>query len=43
MDNSAFYHAAAGATDGGNTLNVKQISVAVSQASFGSHFEDYRH
>ena len=42
MDNTAFYHAAAGASDGGETLNIKQIPIAVSQASFVSHFEYYR-
>jgi hypothetical protein len=43
MDNTAFYYAAAGASDSGETLNIKQIPIAVSQASFGSDFEYYRH
>jgi hypothetical protein len=43
MYNTAFYRAAAGASDGGETLNIKQIPITVSQASFGSHFKYYRH
>ncbi|MBN1365400.1 MAG: hypothetical protein JW976_11390 [Syntrophaceae bacterium] len=43
MDDTAFYHAATGATGGGETLNIKKIPIALSQASLGSHFKYYRH
>ena len=43
MDDAALRCTAAGASDGGESLDIKELPVAVSQASFGSHLQHDGH